>query len=393
MEDLYIDKFFVENYDPFSDRFRDILPNDSKIFNDLLSILTDNRLLTKNQANLLSRLLQKYKKKFSSSGVDLDNLIERQCWKNPFREIDLTKKVYAEEDKEGTIWICLKFPYNLKSKFDEAIFNSNEKNFSHWDDQNKVRKIDLYKVNFLQILEFSKQYQLEIDQTIWNLADEIDEIWQNKDRLEKKFTIEETKINLVNASESALEYFNSNTTGKFEDNLLMAKELGHTCDSKLTSDIFQKICSVENNLFWINDLRKFLEIHRSISSKSCVILDRTSDYKKWIRDFVSLCDRENISRSEVKVCFREDNRDSVFNQWVRSERLGGKIDSGRIYIFLSTPAKWLYKDSKSFKIVLVNSLFPNTNKNTQNLINCHPLVIYAGDIKPSVLKDSKIEEL
>jgi hypothetical protein len=393
MEDLYIDKFFLETYDPRSDRFQTISLSDSKILRDLWSVLLDQRLLTRNQANLLIRLLQKYKKIFSEHDVDLESILEKQLWRHPFREIDLTKKIYAEEDTDGNIWICLKFPYSLKSKFDEMFVDLNERNFSYWDDQAKVRKIGLYKVNFLQVIEFAKGNHLEIDKTIWDIADEVDEIWQNKDQIEKKFIVENKKINLVNASESALEYFNSNRTGVFEDDILLAKELGHICDSKINSNVFQKICSVENNLFWINDLKKFTEIFKSTTSKSCVILDRTSDYKTWIKKFIAICDEENISRSDIKVCFREDNKDSDFNLWVKDQSLGGKVDSGRICIFLSTPAKWLYKDIQSFKIMLVNSLFPNTNKNSQNLLNHHSLVLYAGDSKPSVSKDSKIEEL
>jgi len=38
-------------------------------------------------------------------------------------------------------------------------------------------------------------------------------------------------------------------------------------------------------------------------------------------------------------------------------------------------------------------LFPPTSKNTQNLIKYHPLVIFAGNNKPSASRNSKIEKL
>jgi hypothetical protein len=392
MEDLYIDEFFSSTFDPWSERFQSVSPNDHKILSDLWFLLNETQPLTKNQANLLCRLLQKYKSNFLSKNIDIDKIISDQKWKKAFREIDLTRKIYAEVDPDGSIHICLKFPYNLKTKFDELFIESNERNFSYWDDEQKVRKIEIYKINFLQILEFAKDHKLQIDKNIWDLADEIDEIWQNKELIEKRFTAFEGKIQLINASESAQEYFNCNQSETFGDNLLLAKELGHICDFALDS-VFQKICSTDNNLFWTNQLEKFLDIHCQTSIKTCVILDRTSDYKNWLRNFIGLCDRNNIPRSEIKVCFREDSKESEFNQWIKNSNLGGKTDSGRIYIFLASPAKWLYKDIKSFKIVLVNSLFPHTNKNTQNLINHHTMVIYVSDSKPSVSKDSKIEEL
>jgi hypothetical protein len=393
MENLCIDQFFFDVYDPWSERFQGVHQADSKIFRDFWYLAEQNKPFTKNQASLLCKLIQKYKKDFVTPDVDIDKLIKSFKWRTPFREIDMTKKVYSEVDQDGVIWICLKFPYMLKTKFDESFSENGGTPISFWDDEEKVRKINLYKVNFLQILEFAKAHQLELDDSMLDLAGEIDEIWQNKDLIEKKFTVINNDIKLINVSESAQEFFDLNKSNNHNDNLLLAKELGHINVSPIKSKLFDKICSTDNNLFWINNLEKFLEIHKNTTIKTCVILDRTSEYKKWIENLISLCDSYKIDRADIKVCFREDNKDSEFNRWIKESGLGGKVDSGRIYIFLSTPSKWLYKDIKPYKIILVNSLFPYTNKNTQNLINHHPLVLYAGEAKPSVAKDSKIEEL
>jgi hypothetical protein len=390
MENLYIDVFFFQEYDPWSTKFIEIDRADSKILNSLWDALSNDAALTKNQASLLCKLIQKYKVNFSKSGVDLDQLLLDQHWSKEFRNIDLTKKISLEKDIDGVMWICLKFPYSLKSKFDEVF---GEKNHSFWDNENRVRKLDLYKNNFLQVLDFAKKHQLEIDNDVINVADQIDEIWQNKDCIEKKSKIDQQEVNLINASESAIEYFNENKTDILEDNLLLAKELGHTLDCLPSSDIVQKICSTENNLFWTNDIKKFLDIHQRTSKKTCIILDRASDYKKWIESFIMESDALSIPREEIKVCFREDKNDSLFNSWIKQNNLGGKVESGRICIFLNTPAKWLYKELKSFKIIIVNSLFPNTNRTTQTLINHYPIVIYTGESKPSMHKESTINEL
>ncbi len=393
MNDLYIDEVFFKVYDPWSEKFQSVSPADSKIFRDFWYLIEEDRAFTRSQANLLLKLLQKYKTSFAAQGIEVDILIKNYQWKKPFREIDLTKRVYIETDQDGVIWVCLKFPYALKSKFEDAFVDVNERNFSFWDDEQKVRKINLYKINFLQMLEFAKEHQLELDKTVLDVADEIDEIWQNREQLEKRFSVSDQEITLINASESAKEYFDGHRTGIFDDNVLLARELGHVCESKLELDLLNKICSTDNNLFWANDLNKFLTLYQKTSSKTCVILDRTCDYKKWIENFISRCDQRNIARSDIKICFRESGKESSFNLWVKESGFGGSVDFGRIYIFLAAPAKWLYKDLESFKIILVNSLFPYTNKNTQNLINHHPLVIYAGDAKPSVSKGFKIEEL
>lgn len=392
MQDLYIDEFFYSNFEPWSDRIQSIPSHESKILIDLWHLIESRLPLTRNQASLLCRLIQKHRHVFISH-VDIDDIITQQKWRIPFREIDLSKKIYAEQDQNGTIRICLRFPYNLKSTFDELFDDANERNFSYWDHDQKVRKIELYKVNFLQILDFAKTHKFEIDKTIWDLADEIDEVWQNKSSFEKKCMIGDAGVELINASESAQEYFKNHKLNIIENDLLLAKEMGHVFESAQSTDLIKKLCSIDNNLFWIKKIEKFIDIHKRTSTKTCVILDRASDYQAWIKTFVELCDRCDVVRSEIKVCFREDARESKFNQWIKESGLGGKTDSGRIYIFLAAPAKWLYKDIKSFKIILVNNLFPHTNKNTQNLINHHPIVIYTGENRPTASKDSKIEEL
>jgi hypothetical protein len=123
-------------------------------------------------------------------------------------------------------------------------------------------------------------------------------------------------------------------------------------------------------------------------------LDRTADALSWLQQFVADADLHNISRDDIKVCFRE-NKDSKsgLNDWIRLAGVGGKVESGKILIFESKPAKWLFKDVNDVKMLVTNNLYPPSYSMTRDFFNSHPCVIYLGDIKPSEQKGQKIVEL
>ncbi len=81
------------------------------------------------------------------------------------------------------------------------------------------------------------------------------------------------------------------------------------------------------------------------------------------------------------------------NEWIKLAGVGGKVESGRILIFESRPAKWLFKDQSDVTLLVTNNVFPPTNVITRDWFNSHPCVIYLGDIKPSETKGQKIVEL
>ncbi len=79
--------------------------------------------LTKNQANFLIKLLEKYKTMSAMAGFDYRHQLQDLKWRREFRVLDLSKKIYIEL-RENKLEICLKFPYQLKKQFEDEIDNS-----------------------------------------------------------------------------------------------------------------------------------------------------------------------------------------------------------------------------------------------------------------------------
>ena len=96
----------------------------------------------------------------------------------------------------------------------------------------------------------------------------------------------------------------------------------------------------------------------------------------------------------IKVCFRDSSQStSQLNAWIKENELGGKVQEGKIFIFNHKPAKWLFKNDISVKIIVTNNLYPDTVISVREWIKSHPCVFYVGNIKPSLQKEINIVDL
>lgn len=386
-----VEELFIEFYEIVQKHSYQLQYFDQNAAYSFYISLLSNKSLTKNQASYLLKILNKYKNYLNAEGYDLHALLQVLPWKKDFRVIDNNKKISIETDADGVHWICLQFPFAMKQTFDNEFANLVG---SHWDHERKLRKILLYGVNFLKIEEFAEKNSFEMDISFLDYKDQIDEIWQNKEFYEPYCEIIDRTVVLKNANDESQEYWKTQYTGVVENDLLTAKEMGFFLRKDRLESIVEKISASGKNLFWLKDLKEFFSLYKSVDSKVCVILDRSSDYFDWLKKFVNTADLEGIGRSEIKVCFREDGKpNSQVNQWIKDNSVGGKISDGKIFIFLNSPAKWLYKDLDSFKIITTNGLFPFTSKTLQSLLNHHPCVINISEAKPSKQREIEIEEL
>jgi hypothetical protein len=102
----------------------------------------------------------------------------------------------------------------------------------------------------------------------------------------------------------------------------------------------------------------------------------------------------NFPKSDIKVCFRlNKDQNNGFNEWVKTNGLGGTVEQGKLLIFDHKPAKWLFRQEEDVKLLVTNNLYPHTQYLTRDWINSHPCVIYLGDIRPTLFKDQSIVEL
>jgi hypothetical protein len=315
-------------------------------------------------------------------------------WRTGFRELDLRKKIYVEEI-EGRLEICLRFPYQVKKDFEVDIdtAQSSGQRSSVWDSENKIRRLNFYEFNLISLYEFAIKHNFEIDDTFMSAVAQIEEIWQHADDIVPYSRWSFCGLELVNAPEDAENYYSEHKCSSYAKNLLLAKSMGYLYRGSETGTV-ERIASSPDNTFWIKDYKQFFGIYNELKERVCIILDRSSNTLQWLQHFVAEADHMGVSRDQIKVCFREnkDNKAGI-NEWVKLAGVGGKVESGKILIFETKPAKWLFKQEQDVTLLVTNNIYPPTNTVAHNWLNSHPCVIYLGDTRPTKQKGHKIVEL
>lgn len=391
---LFAENIFLEFYNLVALNRINVQYQDVSPIQSFKSKIDDQSALTKNQANYILKILEKYKNLSAQAGLDYIDILNDLEWRMPFRVLDLSKSIYVEKNSNGRISVCLKFPYQLKKEFDEEINNSKVQSQSNkWDPDEKVRRLDLYDFNLISLYEFANKHNFEIDESFMSVLADVEEIWQNSEEILPYSEITDTGVQLKNASEEIIEWWENYHTETLETDLLVAKSMGFLL-RKNPENFIEKIASSSENAFWAKDKDQFFEIYKKISGKVCIILDRTSNTLNWLQDFVNAADKNGVSRDEIKVCFRETKESkSGINDWIKLAGVGGKVETGKILIFESKPAKWLFKGEQDVKILVTNNIYPPTNTLARDWFSSHPCVIYLGETKPTEPRGQKIVEL
>jgi len=387
----YLEDIFVQFYNLAVCGSIVISTKDWHPLSSFFQLCLNNNPLTEKQAELMCRILKKYQQESLLAGLDFSQELENRTWKHPFRVIDDYKRLFIHVSQPGTPWICVQSPYHLKGVLDEEldIKKSSDHRFL-WDPTIRARKYPIHSANPILFYEFAVKHNFEIDDNFMMYLATYEEVYESIDTVFPFSQIIDGKVVLVNPKGIAFTYWQANQTHQLADDLLLAKSMGYPLINP-SNTLIEKISSTPNNIFWTKDLLGILQIAASLNGKTCIVLDRETKLKSWLKTFDQHIDRLNIDRSLVKICFRLDNSD--LNQWIADKGYGGKVDQGKILIFNHKPAKWLFKDSNSVKLVVSNSYYPPTQVVTREWMNTHPCVIYQGDIRPSVTKGNTIVDL
>ena len=392
---IYTEDAFILFYNSV---YAGVLPLDRKDHSAILSfrnILSGGDLLTENQGKFVVKLLKKYRYLWTNIPNGVEEVIENPKWRQEFRKIDLTKEVFVETE-DGIPWVCLKFPYILKESFEKEILKNSEYFLSwfaedqYWDKQKKLRKLNLYNYNLLQINEFVHKNNFKVHESFIEALNLVEEIWNNEPQIVKKSKIVDGKVQLVNADRDTEVFFQERQTN-IESDSLLAKSMGFVLD-EIPKNLIEKITTSNETWFWYNDLENLMAILSRIEGKIVIILDRSSDYKKWLQNFKSSLEENNTGA--IRVCFRlNNNEDAEFNNWIKANQFGGKVEEGKFLIFLQKPNKWLFNQIEDVKVIITNSIYPPNDQIAMYFLQSHPCVIFAGDIKPTDPKGRKIVSL
>ena len=395
LKSSFVEDIFLEFMDLCDNKNIQLQHQDQSAANSFFVVLSTGGQLTKNQANFIIKILQKYKMYAKLAGLDYSLLLENPEWRADFRILDMARKIFVEKDEDGEVWICAKFPFALKEVFDREI-SPITKDFgvSTWDPERKIRKMKFYNFNLIEVYEFAHTNNFEIDDTFMVALADVEEIWQNSETITPYCELHfGATVDLINAPQETVEWFEQHRTCNQSSDLLLAKSMGYPLKES-PKTLAEKIAASEHRQFWMKSLDQFFELYKDTDGITAVILNKGDNSEEWVKSFTMSAILHDVSPTDIRICFRQDKiEDRGFNQWVKDNGYGGKVEGGKIFIFQNKPPKWLFSDGIDVKIILTNSLYPVPSATTQAWMESHTCVCFVGDIKAAHIKDKKIAEL
>lgn len=316
-------------------------------------------------------------------------------FKHPYRILDDRKLVYVKQDTAYKISIAFKFPYSFLETFDKAFeTHSGHTKFTYWDPIEKVRKIDLHSANYLKILNFVNENAFIKDASFLELESCLQEALNEQENIIPYSINNADTINLINADDAALDFFDNRKKNHKDTDALLAKVMGFPLRSvNKEKSVIEKIVSSDKQFFWMKNILDFFELTKNVDTKTCIIIDRNEKEKIWLKKFVEEA-KKYIPNKKIRVCFRENQeKDRDFNNWIKETATGGKVDQGDIFIFQYKPPKWILKEKQNMLFIATTMITPPSNTITQDFFSVTPCVIYLTEIRPTEWRSRTIVDL
>lgn len=389
----YIDDLYIDFYRGCSALGLNLSRHEEGAALNFYHLLYNNEPLTIAQSLYVMRILNSHKDYLENLNIDIKLLSELK-FKNPFRVKDNSKKIDVEFE-EKDIWLVVKQPFEFKDKFEEACVVVKNPSFNSiiWDNESKIKKYNFDVLNCMLVKEFGFQNAYEMSPNFLNLVDEVEIIWNNQKKYLKKSKILNNQIVLENSSDSATNYFQSNKTNNINDDLFLAKSLGHPLEKEKKENLIEIICSSSNRFFHTTDFAKIVEICKSINGKICLLINR-EQIDTLLIDMIELINQSGISKNQIKIGFRTGNQEKPeFNKWVKNNGHGGNIADGKILVFREKPPKWLIKEPNFVKLYVTTASFAPSSSSIQSWFYNQSCIIFLGPIKPTLIGDRIVDEL
>lgn len=385
----YIEDLFVRIIDIMDQNLLGMQYHDQSAARSFYNSINAGKDLTEKQGAYILKIIYKYRNSVRTF-IEVEPYLEKPMWSKPFRVVDLNKEVWVEQGNIKTPLICLKFPYSLKDNF-ESVFKPNIEKGHYWNAERRIRQINIYKGNIVEIQQWCVENEFTIDDSFTSCVDQIEEIWQERSSYEPHSVYENGEVQLVNCSEDTETYFLKKSNNNTINDMFLAKRMGYPLTNPNKS-LAQQISSNRENTFWIKNVEQFLDLGYQVKGRIVILLDRASDALNYMIDLKKAIDNNKYDTKDFRVCFRTNNKDNPeFNNWVRDNKFGGKIDGAKFLIFQHKPPKWLFKQENDVIIVATNNLMPSTFGLTRDMLESSPIVFYVGEIEPSKGRKNIVE--
>jgi hypothetical protein len=235
--------FHFTNYPPAISLAR----YDTTIVESMASQTRYGGALTDKQADLVVRLILKYRKQFTKLGIDITPA-ETPQYRKPVRIVNREKRIWLSEE-----YISLRFPYDLSLIKEVQAYRNSSQGKMRFDsnDPDKAWHLAITEANVNWAVTFGKMYGFDIDITVQNLNTLVTECEEIPYEI-KLVHDTETGFTITNAAASLLDYVNSELGGFGIDNVIAlidnAGVLGYTYDTAIVYPALLGIFNMQRNI-------------------------------------------------------------------------------------------------------------------------------------------------
>ena len=191
--------------------------------------------LTDKQADLVVKLILKYRKQFTNLGVDVTPC-ENPQFRIPVRKIDRTKAIWIEDDR-----VMVKFPYNSEWIKELQAFRSNSQGYAKYDRDAKIWQLGITEYNVNWIVSWATPLGFVIDNTVVELFNLILEC--EKTPYDFDLVKQGDHYAITNAPPSLVDYIETHVGGFGLDNLTKLIDYSGICGYNALEVALDEMCS------------------------------------------------------------------------------------------------------------------------------------------------------
>jgi hypothetical protein len=185
---------------------------DVEVLNSMANTTANNDSLTQRQADLLCKIITKYRRQLANKNIDVTPVSEPQ-WRNPIRPMNYSRRVSVVGND-----IQVKFPYDVTLIEEFRRFGKDSQGRSQWDRDQKVWVNDITEYNVSWIYTWATHHEFEVDAEVCKLFQTVQACERQPYAIELVWSL--TGLDITNASDSLREYIQQHLGGFAEDNLL-----------------------------------------------------------------------------------------------------------------------------------------------------------------------------
>ena len=292
---------------------------DVDVLNSMANTTANNDGLTQRQADLLCKLITKYRRQLANKNIDVTPVSEPK-WRNPIRPMDYSRRVSIVDNN-----IQVKYPYEVTLIEEFRRFGKDSQGRCFWDRDQKVWITDITEYNVSWIYTWATHHEFEVDAEVCDLFLAVKKSEADPYAIELVLTL--TGLDITNAADSLKEYIQQHLGGFGSENLLQLIDHSGPLGYTVSEEIAQAVRAEYG-----------MKFYSLLSNRELKVLP---DGQEPVNDLDAILDYADTVQRWPVVCFEPDLFGAMLNK-LRSRYPDHMISANPAGLPETTEARYIH---------------------------------------------------